>query len=381
MENSRSKASGYAIRTYSLRIHSEHPEWLKENQKLFGEAETFYLHLLEEQEALWKLGSQELLRELEKQTVSTVKNPLPIHPLPWNKLPSYFRRAAINAAITFWKSCQARGQSKLPEQIHGSALFYNRMYRNLSSKGIELRVWTGESWKWLSCKLTGGNLPEQEDVQWLSPYTVQRQKYFMLHIPVRIPISDIRKLKERAASGDSICGVHFSNTDAFAVACIINSRGEQQAVRYFKGGDQYRHQCRKAMEAIKKSKASHGSDHQPYGNKRYWSYLKNVNSYWSQRISREIVDFCLEQGASIIATAEYNSEFSRGVMKKVGNWSPLHLSTRIRSCLLEKAWCKGILIANISSYNIAAKSQPGDNRLNKARSIARQCRENFAKQR
>lgn len=375
------EASGYSIRTYSLRLHSEHPEWLEQNQKLFGEAETFYLRLLAGQEPLWKLGSQALMRELEKQTVPSGSNPYPPNPLPWEKLPSYFRRAAINTAITFWRSCQSRGQAELPEQVHGAALFYNRMYRNLSSTKVELRVWTGDSWKWLPCTLTGGSLPEQEGVQWLSPYTVKRQKYYMLHIPVRIPVYDMRKLQQRITAGEPICGVHFTNTDAFAVACIINSRGEQMAARYFKGGRQYRHQCRKALDAIARSNASHGADAQPNGNQRHWMYLKNVNEHWSHRISKEIVDFCREYGATVIAAADYHPDFSRAVMKSVGNWSPLHLSTRIRNCLLYKAWQNGILIANIPSFNTAARNQSGDDRLNKARTIARQCRENFVKQR
>lgn len=381
MTDSPIEASGYSIRTYSLRIRSPHPEWLEQNQKLFGETETFYLHLLSEQETLWKLGSQALMRELEKLTVTSKNNPSPPYPLPWEKLPSYFRRAAINTAITFWRSCQSRGQAQLPKQVHGAALFYNRMYRNLSSTQIELRVWTGEAWKWLSCTLTGGSLPEQETMQWLSPYTVRRKKYFMLHVPVRIPVYDTRKLQQRITEGEPICGVHFTNTDAFAVACIIDGHGEQRAVRYFKGGSQYRHQCSKALDAIKKSNESHGADGQANANQRHWMYLKHVNDYWSQRISKEIVDFCLEHSAAVIAAADYHPDFTRAVMKKVGNWSPLHLSTRIRTCLLYKAWQNGILIANIPSFNIAARNQPGDDCLNKARSIALQCRHNFVKQR
>ncbi|MDO4308528.1 MAG: hypothetical protein Q4C77_17050 [Eubacteriales bacterium] len=381
MADSRRDASGYSIRTYSLRIHSQHPEWLEQNQKLFGEAETFYLHLLANQELLWSLGSQALMRELEKQTVSSRNNPLPPHPLPWEKLPSYFRRAAINTAITFWRSCQSRGQVDIPEQIQGTALFYNRMYRNLSSTQVELRIWTGEAWKWLPCTLTGGSLPDQGSIQWLSPYTVKRHKYFMLHVPVRIPVYDTRKLQQRITAGEPLCGVHFTNTDAFAVACIIDGRERQQAVRYFKGGRQYQHQCSKALASIAKSNTSHGAEGQPRANQRYWMYLKHVNDHWANRISKEIIDFCMENGATVIAVADYHPDFERAVMTKVGNWSPLHLSTRIRNCLLYKAWRNGILIANIPSFNTAAKNQPGDDRLNKARNIARQCRENFVKQR
>lgn len=84
----------------------------------------------------------------------------------------------------------------------------------------------------------------------MSPSVVLDQKYEMLHVPVKEIVQDASIAKERIVEGRNVCGIHFTNGDAFAVASVMNCEGKELAVRYFKGGKEYTHRCSKVLEKI-----------------------------------------------------------------------------------------------------------------------------------
>ena len=90
---------GYSITTRRLRLCCGHPEWLRKTQDFYNEIESFYYDLLLAHEELGELGSQRTLRALEVLTIMGRDKQVPQNPLPWEKVPLYFRRAAINSAI------------------------------------------------------------------------------------------------------------------------------------------------------------------------------------------------------------------------------------------------------------------------------------------
>ena len=57
------------------------------------------------------------------------------------------------------------------------------MYQDFSAKEITLRVWTGDTWTWMHCRLLGRDFPE--NARLMSPSVVFEYKYDMLHVPVR----------------------------------------------------------------------------------------------------------------------------------------------------------------------------------------------------
>ena len=242
--------TGYRIRTIRLILECPHPEWMKENQKLYHELQLFYHKVLTDHPELHEYGSQNLMRELERLTVSSKSNPEPEMPLPWNKVPAYFRRAAINGEIAALKSLLAKNgdikDEKFPERsaAQNSVVLYQRLYRNFTGRRITVNIWNGREWIWEECRLHGNELPdmEKEGVRWLSPSIVISRNHYFLHVPVREPVYDARKLKQRITDRANICAIQFTNRDAFAVACILNAEGDQLSVRYFKGGAQYRSQ-------------------------------------------------------------------------------------------------------------------------------------------
>ena len=75
-------------------------------------------------------------------------------------------------------------------------------------------------------------------------------------------------------SGDNICSVQFTNTDIFAMCCVMDGDGKQLAVRTCRGGDAYRHQCRKLLDKIEFSRQYTDKDNVEQPNKKYYIHLK-----------------------------------------------------------------------------------------------------------
>ena len=252
---------GYAITTWRLRLRCKHPEWLETTQNFYNEIQKFYYDLYLERPELWNENSQNALRGLETLSIPGRTRKQVEYPLPWDNALLYFRRSAANAAIAAAKSYLTRsagGYAGKTETFHSAVTYYKGMYRELTSHGVELRVWTGDEWHWMHCRLYGKKLPE--DGQLMSPSVVYEHPYTMLQVPVKEVVQDASGLKERIAAERNVCGVQFGTKDVFAVASVLTADGKEAAVRYFKGGNRYGDQCRRVVEHIDKSHASHGEN-------------------------------------------------------------------------------------------------------------------------
>ena len=362
----------------------------------------FYYRLLLTRKELWETNSQETLRGLEVLSLPGQEKRQPEVPLPWENLPPYFRRAAANAGIAAAKSHLSRRKTSYinsAEKIHSAVVYYNRMYRDFSSEEITLKVWNGEEWKWMHCRLFGSAFPRNGKL--MSPSVVLDGEFVMLHVPVKEPTPDVTPVKQRMKEERNICGLQFTNGDAFAVGCVMDGDGKELGVRYFRGGEEYSHRCRTLLEKINASQKAKG--HIPKGepDRKYWMHLKNLSEHYAHQVSKEIIDFCQEHEASVIAVPRYREEYTSHVMIGSGNWGPLHLSTRIRQYLQYKAWKAGIIVIEVHANGIssvcaicgspAEKSGPkskeykciqghrGNRYLNAARNLTRKTREQFRK--
>lgn len=262
---------GYAITTWRLRLRCKHPEWLETTQNFYNEIQKFYYDLYLERPELWNENSQNALRGLETLSIPGRTRKQVEYPLPWDNALLYFRRSAANAAIAAAKSYLTRtvgGYAGKTETFHSAVTYYKGMYRELTSHGVELRVWTGDEWHWMHCRLYGKEFPE--DGQLMSPSVVYEHPYTMLQVPVKEVVQDASGIKERIAAERNVCGVQFGTKDVFAVASVLTADGKEAAVRYFKGGNRYTDQCRRVVEHIDKSHASHGENGKGPVNQRYW---------------------------------------------------------------------------------------------------------------
>ena len=335
--------SYYAITTKKFVLRTSHDGWLLETQIIYNEVLCFYYQLFLAHPELKDLGNQKCLRELELLSiVGRDKRPVE-QPLPFKGVPLYFRRAAINAAIAAGKSYLSRETQEHPTEAFASGVtLYKGAYMELDSSSIRMKVYDGEQWRWIRCRLSGNRIPE--DAVCLSPRLVFENGTAQLHIPVRQTVSDGRTLKARLEKDLKICSIQFTNGDAIAVCCAVERSGQLTAVRFMKGGKDYAHRCRRLQEKIRFSQEAVGGKIVKGDNKKYWKKLKKISDDTSNKVSRQIVDFCLETGSGVILLPKYSKEFSKYVMAAVGKWSPLYLNHQIRSQLKYKAWKAGILL-------------------------------------
>ena len=325
---------GYSITTRRLRLCCGHPEWLRKTQDFYNEIESFYYDLLLAHEELGELGSQKTLRALEVLTIMGRDKQVPQNPLPWEKVPLYFRRAAINSAIAAAKSHISRQKSipgRKAEKLHSAVTYYKGMYRDFSHKEITLKVWTGEQWKWMRCRLYGREFSAEAEL--MSPSVTFEKKYLMLHVPVKEFTADTATVKQRIQEGRKICAIQFTNGDVFAVGTVCDGTGKETDVKFWGGGKEYTHRCDQIRKKIEKARKSLGGEKQPGENRKYWMHLKHLSEHYAHEISSQIIGFCLEKQVSLIVLPKYKKEYTDYVMIGSGNWSTMHLSSGIRSNL------------------------------------------------
>ena len=332
--------SGYSITTWRLHLWCRHPEWLRTTQEFYNRIAEFYYNLLLNHTDLWEMGSQQTLRELEIMSIPGRGGRIPSDPLPWQKVPLYFRRAAANEGIASAKSYLSRfaQDEKIgrAEKLNAAVTYYKGMYQDFSAKEITLRVWTGDTWTWMHCRLSGRDFPE--NVRLMSPSVVFEYKYDMLHVPVRQNNENTATVRQRMQAGCRILCIQFTNSDAFAAGVVLDGTGQEIAVKFWKGGKEYSHHCRKLLEKIQKSQEATRGRQTGRVDQKYWMHLKHLSEHYGHQVTSRILRFAVEEDVSVIALPRYNQEYSRNVMKGSGNWGPLHLSTRIRQYLEYKAW-------------------------------------------
>lgn len=393
---------GYSITTWRLHLWCDHPEWLRNTQEFYNEIATFYYNLLLKHEELWNLGSQQTLRELEILSIPGRGGRIPEEPLPWEKIPLYFRRAAANEGIAMAKSYIGhlhQGNFRRAEKLNAAVTYYKGMYRDFSNREITLRVWSGKKWFWMHCRLSGREFPENASL--MSPSVVFEYKYDMLHVPVKKESGNTATIKQRMKEDCNILSIQFTNSDAFAVESVLNCQGQEQAVKFWDGGREYSHHCRRILEKIRKSQQATAGNQKGKADQKYWMHLKHLSEHYGHQVSSQIIGFALEQQASVIVLPRYDQKYSRNVMKGAGNWKPLHLSTRIRQYLGYKAWEKGILVIEVHASGISTtcakcggkllttdsrtgiccceNGHQGNRYLNAARNLGRKCLIQFGK--
>ena len=387
--------TGYSIRTWRMRLFCPEPIWLDRTEEYFQNVVEFYYGLLKNHEELWTSSLFDIQRSLELLTLAGRDGRQPTNPLPMGKVPVYLRRAAINKASATVKSTRELA-GEFPGNLEAKVTFFKGMYSDLTDHAIRLKLWNGEKWDWTDCHLKGRPFPENG--QLMSPTLVREGRRYLLNIPVKQENADARTAKERMAAGTRICSVRFTNTDTFAMCCILDEQGEQLAVHTCRGGDQYRHTCRQLEDKIQKSSQSTVNDNSPQPNRKYYMRLRNLSQHYAHQVSRQILDFCKENQAEIIVLPDYDQNFTRMAMVKSGNFSPLHLSSKIRTQLQYKAWAEGILVLEVrtdglkdrcsicggkvkrkGSEFLCENGHQGNRFLNDARNLGRKCQHSFSR--
>lgn len=389
------KTAYFAVTVRKFSVLSRHRDRMEKTQELYNEILGFYYRLYLDTLPETGSGSMETMRSLEKMTiVGRNREPVP-HPLPWKKVPLYFRRAAINGAVAAARSYLARdAQKEESRNFTESVTFYKGMYRDFSENGISLKLWDGDSWKWIRLRLRGNKIPEEG--QMMSPALVLREKKTELHIPWKTPVCDGRNAKERMKAGENICSAVFTNRDACVVCCILDSGGKMTDSLFLKGGTEYSHQCSYYLKKLKKSQASKGAGNNPRGNAKYWEKLKNISDNYAHQISRQVIDYCKKNHVGVLVLPYFEQNHRNIIMHSSGRYSPIYLSTSVREKLKYKAWQAGIVVLEAQQHKVSSvcsicgseirqsgteffceKGHRGNRYLNTARNLGLKCLNDF----
>ena len=369
---------GYYTLTYRFRLLDGDEQMLWKTKELYNQIVAFYLDVYFEDLSLGEIPKGQLLRAMEKLTIPGRDYGDSAVRFPFGKVPAYFRRAAMNSAITAAKQLEARGQQWTGKNLNMAPVFYKGMYRDLSDKEVELKLWDGKNWSWNQQKLRGRPWPEEG--RQMSPTLIldDMNRHPMLHVPVQMMTPDTRSIRQKMKTCVGVCGVCFNNEDTFAVCGIVRRDGSFGRCVFCRGGRQYRRLCQKTLEKIYRSKQAvgcYGKSNDRSLNRRYWNYLKHLTDFYAHQASCQIISFCQENSIQVLALPEYEEKYESYVLAKAGRWSPLYLGIRIRKLLEYKAWGAGISIAKVKYYRSwDEKAEGSGNRhLGTARKIGVQC--------
>ena len=363
-------SAGYAITTYKIQLNYKHLDWFKQTQSLFDAVLAFYYELLEKQPEALTLSNQNLLRHLELQTIKQRDGTPPETPLPFEKIPLYFRRAAINAAISMYRSYMGKlkawqegpiksGKPSPPKCLHMSMLYYKGMYKDFDEKSILLKLYTGKAWAWVKHRYTGRPFPENAEL--MSPTIVIKKKKVMLHIPVKEIVEDSRTAKERVQQNEKFVAVALTGSDSLAVCTTIEADGRATAPYFIKGGKELAHRRKLLLGYTKRGLAENDmthtvgdaalsvpQEHRP--NKKYYDKITRLTDHYAHEVSRKIVDYALKQGAKLIVLPELKESFDQAKKPYLGKSPYDFIGRRIIRYVQYKAWQQGLVAMTSKPY-------------------------------
>lgn len=363
-------------KTIAQNLEYRFPEWFKLTEKLFNEVTAFYFGIIQEHELILELTNKEALTELEKLTHKTKDNPSPPFPLNWD-IPAMFRRACINTAVgsarSFftnlkkWREKKARVETKSkkfndhppapPREWNRHIVFYAGQYKGYTGKVIMLKLFDGKTWRWVKFHLTGRQVPDGWEAG--CPHVVIKKKRIELHFPVEKEKPKVKKVAEQVKDPTlKICAVDLNIGDRMAVCGIFKSDGTQVATRFIQGGDNLNGRRKRLLGIIATKRSLTGSlKEDEQDNKDLWNKIRNIEDYEAHRISRRILDFALEHGASIIVFEHLGNfkpekgKYSRRANSKRSYW----LRGRIFHYTKYKAWEYGIITSRVSPKDTSRK--------------------------
>lgn len=354
------QTNGYKTITYRFRLFCDQEEWLTKTKKIYNEVLQFYYEILMLEPELEVLGTMHLMRNLELLTIGSKTEQQTKYPITFGKVPLYFRRAAINDAIRLYRSFQSgkeRGANQA-KRFQTSPVYYKGMYKDLTEESVQLKLFNGEQWRWVLCRIDTCGRKFSETDKFLSPILKVAGKKTMLHVPVQKQVQDIRTVKERLEAKETICAVSFPSNDCMAVVVHLSAEGEFLESRFIRGGKELSHRRKLLLNRIRKNREQMYSNTIPLPaeeNKRLKEKIHRITENAAHKVSREIVEFCKSRNAAIVVLPNYKNMLDFNHMGYLSATNYDWLGRRIISYVRYKAFEEGIVPASVSTKNISAK--------------------------
>jgi IS605 OrfB family transposase len=361
---------------HGLNHSAEHETWFCAHQALFNQVVAFYFEVIQAHERVLELRSKEALTALEKLTHATERNPHPVMPLSaiGEDIPAMFRRAAIHAALgsarSFyahlkkWRARKEKAEAKgrkfterppvPPRTWNKSVTLYAGMWKGRTKSSLVIKVWTGSCWSWLKCHLTGRALPEGRALG--SPSLVHHGDRWWLHTPVEKQFASPPTIAHQVTTNPEtkLCAVDLNLDGHIAVCTVQTAEGTILSTRFIGGGRAISGFRKKQLGRIARNRKQTGIlTEGEQDNTALWRKLRSRDESFAHLVSRRIVDFAQEQGATILVFEHLgNLRPTKGKYSKRGNAKRAYwMKGRIFSYARYKAWNEGILTSRVSPWN------------------------------
>ncbi len=347
------KFKGYCTITYRLLLYQTNLEDFQKTKELYNQTLLHYFQILVQHPDWLEISNMQLMRKLELQSIGSKSQKKAkeevLYPLNHIsvKIPLYFRRAAINAAISMAKSEQHQKRSlKLPLSSEAAPVYYKGMYRNFLKHSIELKLYHENTWHWNTYSFQGRSLPAQSKT--LSPSLKIKGKKVWLHVPVLMPVLDIRKVTTRMKDKELFCSIIFPAGEIFAVAVILDAFGKEQHIRFFHGGAKHQHE--RNVQISKLNYLSSGELMDSKHNQLLLEKIQKINEHYAHCISRQILSYCESYHVKTLVVPNYSKDF-RYKKFPMGNTIYEWIGRKIIHYLDYKAFQQGIILTRVNLKN------------------------------
>jgi IS605 OrfB family transposase len=349
--------------------------WYEVTKTLYNQVVAFYFELYQLHPGLLELSQKEALRQAEQLTHRTKDNPTPLILLAEAisvNIPALLRRAAINAArgafrsfashLTRWRKEKAKFEAKgktfhkrppvPPRMFNFNLPFYKGLFKERTERSIMVYLYSGSSWQWVKLRLRGEPLPEGWEAG--SPTLIRRGKQFRLHTPLEKQIEKPQKVLEQVANNPHlrVCAVDLNMTEALAVCTILAADGTEVATRFIGGGRELHARRKRLLGKVAANRRKTGIVAEgEQDNKALWRKIRAIDENEAHRISRRIVDFAVENGASILVFEHLGKlRPQKGCYSKRSNQKRAYwLKGKIVTFSRYKAWEYGLLTCRVNS--------------------------------
>ena len=281
------------------------------------------------------------------------------------KMPSYFRRAAVQHALgrvssyrtrlEQWKAeGQKTGKPYLKSEQYAMPVFYHDiMYReNTEEKDAAfLKLYDGHDWKWFAARL------KHTDMEYLRKHwsgkkasapTLEKKhdKYFL-----RFTYAEEVSLNRTPVKEQTICSVDLGiNTDA---VCTIMRADGTVLGRKFIDFPSEKDRMYRTLGRIRRFQREHGS---AQAGER-WAYTRRLNIELSRKIAGAVAEYAWENHADVIVFEylEMNGKISGSKRQKLQLWRKRDIQKRCE----HQAHRKGMRISRICAWNTSRLAYDG----------------------
>jgi len=288
------------------------------------------------------------------------------------EVPALFRRAAIHAALgsahSFstqlkqWRARKAKAEAKgkqwnsrppvPPRAWNKSATLYAGMWKARTVSSLVIKLWTGTSWSWLKVRFTDRDLPAGDVVG--SPSLVRHGDRWWLHTPVEKQFATPPTIAQQLSANPAtrLCAVDLNLDGPIAVCTVQTAEGTILSTRFIGGGREIAGFRKRQLGRIARNRTGLIATGEQ-DNVALWHKISTRDEAFAHLVSRRIVEFAHERGASILVfehLAKLRPEqgrYSRRSNSKRAFW----MKGRIFRYAKYKAWQEGIITSRVSPRN------------------------------